>query len=61
MKTERLSRQFSGGEGASVGQRAVGLGLDVALVLPLGVVAKGGYVDGVLHPLNNLKYSILKF
>ncbi len=56
VKAESLSGQFSGGEWASVGQGAVGLGLDVALVLPLGVVAKGGHVDGVLHPLDNLKY-----
>ncbi len=58
VKAERLSGQFSGGEGASVGQGAVGQGFDVALILPLGVVAEGGDVDGILHPLDNLKFLI---
>ncbi len=58
VKAKRLSGQFSGGEGASVGQGAVRLGFNVALVLPLGVVAEGGDVDGILHPLDNLKFFI---
>lgn len=54
MQAEGLSRQLSGGQRAGVGQRAVGLALDVALLLPLGVVPQGRHVNGVLHPLDNL-------
>ncbi len=55
MKAEGLAGQFAGRQRAGVGQRAVGLALDVALLLPFGVVAEGSDVHGVLHPLDNLR------
>ena len=57
VQAEGLSRQLSGGQRAGVGQRAVGLALDVALLLPLGVIAESRHVDGVLHPLDHLKQT----
>ena len=54
VKTESFAGKLSGVEGASVGQRAVGLTLVVALLLPLGEVAEAGQLGGVLHPLNDL-------
>ena len=49
-----LPGQLAGGQGAGVGQRAVGLTLHVALLLPLAEVSQGGHLSGVLHPLDNL-------
>ena len=44
-----------GGKRAGVGQRAVGLALDVTLLLPLGEVTQGSQLGGVLHPLDDLE------
>lgn len=54
-QSQGLSGQLPGGQGASVGQRAEGLSLDVALLLPLLEVAQRRQLGGVLHPLDNLR------
>ena len=46
--------ELAGAQRARVGQRAVGLTLHVALLLPLAEVSQGGHLSGVLHPLDNL-------
>jgi hypothetical protein len=55
VQAEGLSGQLSRGQGAGVWQRAVGLTLHIAFVLPFGVITEGSDVHGVLHPLDNLK------
>jgi len=57
VETEGFSGQFPGVQGAGVGQVAVRLALDVTLALPLGEVAQGGDLGGVLHPLDNLQHG----
>ena len=54
VQSKSFSWKLSGVEGASVWQRAVGLALVVALLLPLGEVPKASQLSGVLHPLDNL-------
>ncbi len=56
METQRLSGQLPRRQWARVGQRAVGLTLHVALLLPLGEVAQRRQFRGVLHPLDDLKH-----
>ena len=54
MQPQGLSRQLSSAQGAGVGEGAVGLALDVALVLPLAEVPQCGKLSWVLHPLDHL-------
>ena len=57
MESEGLSGQLAGVQGAGVGQGAVGLALDVTLLLPLGEVTESGQLSGVLHPLDDLEHG----
>ena len=58
VQPEGLARKLAGVERAGVGQRAVGLALDVTLLLPLGEVTQGGELSWVLHPLDDLQKKI---
>lgn len=55
-ETESFAGQFSGVQRAGVGQRAEGLALDVALLLPLLEVAQRVELGRVLHPLDDLQH-----
>ena len=54
MQPQGLSRQLPGAQRARVGQGAVGLALDVALVLPLAEIPQCSKLSWVLHPLDHL-------
>ncbi len=55
VESKRLSGELPSRQRARIGQRAVGLALNVALLLPLRVVPQRVDVHGVLHPLNHLQ------
>lgn len=57
VQADGLAGQLPGGQGAGVGQRAEGLSLDVALLLPGGEVPDGGELRGGLHPLQDLSHG----
>ena len=54
VQPQGLSRQLAGAQRARVGQGAVGLALDVALVLPLAEIPQCSKLSWVLHPLDHL-------
>ena len=54
VKPQSFPGQFPGAQWAGVGKGAVGLALDVALVLPFAKVPQCGKLSWVLHPLDNL-------
>lgn len=55
-ETESLAGQLAGIQRTGVGQGAVGLALDVALLLPLLEVAERVELSRVLHPLDDLEH-----
>ena len=54
VKPQSFPGQFPGAQWAGVGKGAVGLALDVALVLPLAEVPQCSKLSWVLHPLDHL-------
>jgi len=56
-KSKCLSRQFPGGEWASVGQGAVGLSLHITLFFPFLEISQSCEFSGILHPLDDLEHG----
>jgi len=54
MQSQCLAWKFSSGKRAGVGQRAVRLALDIALLLPLLEIPQGVCIRWLLHPLDHL-------
>lgn len=54
-ETDGLSRQLPGRQRTCVGQRTVGLSLDVTFLFPFLEVSQRGQFCWILHPLDNLE------
>lgn len=57
VESKSFSGKFSRRQRARIRQGAVSLTLDVALFFPLGKVAEGSQLGGILHPLNDLQHG----
>lgn len=57
VKPEGFSGEFSCVQGARVRQRAVGLALNITILLPFTEISERCQVSGLLHPLNNLEHG----